>query len=69
MKITLSEWERLFASYTSDRELTSRIYKRLKKQNQKPYELPPKGGLEPQQNFSKNKNKNKNEHVVYSILI
>jgi hypothetical protein len=28
-----AEWERVFASYTSDKDLTTRIYRELSKQN------------------------------------
>jgi hypothetical protein len=31
MKRQLSEWEKIFASYTSDKRLITRIYKELKK--------------------------------------
>jgi hypothetical protein len=33
LKRPATEWEKIFASYTSDKELTTRIYKELKKLN------------------------------------
>jgi hypothetical protein len=33
LKRPLTEWEKIFASYTSDKELITRIYRELKKLN------------------------------------
>jgi hypothetical protein len=33
LKRTPTEWEKIFAGYTSDKELTTRIYRELKKLN------------------------------------
>jgi hypothetical protein len=33
-----TEWEKIFASYISDKELTTRIYRELKKLNSQKYQ-------------------------------
>jgi hypothetical protein len=33
LQVTSTEWEKIFASYTSDKGLITRIYRELKKQN------------------------------------
>jgi hypothetical protein len=54
-----TEWEKIFASYTSDKELITRIYRELKNLNSpKINEAIKKWAIELKQNFLKRRNSN-----------
>jgi hypothetical protein len=53
LKRPLTEWEKIFASYTSDKELITRIYRELKKLNSSKINKKKKWASERNGTFSK----------------